>query len=90
MSEEGEARTPTETSRPSWPRSESDYSVIRIDEPAPYVRRITLDRPEKRNARIYELRTQSLHALRAADENRDVQEMGLRLISGEYRTAYDA
>ena len=33
-----------------------EYSVVLIDEPAPHVRRITLNRPEKRNALNHALR----------------------------------
>ena len=30
--------------------AQMDYSLILIDDPAPLVRRLTLNRPEKRNA----------------------------------------
>jgi len=43
------------------------YSVIIVDEPAEGVRRITLDRPEKRNALNHALRGELLDALRQAD-----------------------
>ena len=41
------------------------YSVILIDDPAPMVRRITLNRPEKRNPLGHPMRGEILHALRA-------------------------
>ena len=47
--------------------------VILIDEPAPKVRRITLNRPEKRNALNHPLRGAILEALRAADADPDVR-----------------
>ena len=40
----------------SWPRSAADYTVLLVDEPAPHVRRLTLNRPEKRNALNHALR----------------------------------
>ena len=44
---------------PSWPRSADDYTVVLVDDPAPHVRRITLNRPEKRNALDNALRSAS-------------------------------
>ena len=40
-----------------------NYTVVLIDTPAPHVRRITLNRPEKRNALNHALRGQLLDAL---------------------------
>lgn len=75
--------------RPSWPASEFDYTVILIDDPAPHVRRITLNRPEKRNALNHDLRAQVLHALRAADENPDVHVMIVRGAGPSFSAGYD-
>jgi enoyl-CoA hydratase len=50
-----------------------DYSVILVDDPAPQVRRITLNRPEKRNALNHALRGEVLHALEAGDANPEVR-----------------
>jgi enoyl-CoA hydratase len=75
--------------RPSWPSSASDYTVILIDDPAPHVRRITLNRPEKRNALNHDLRAQVLHALRAADESPDVHVMILRGAGPCFSAGYD-
>ena len=36
--------------RVSQPMSAEDYTVVLVDDPAPHVRRITMNRPEKRNA----------------------------------------
>jgi enoyl-CoA hydratase len=44
-----------------------DYSVILVDAPAPQLRRITLNRPEKRNALNHALRGEVLHALQEGD-----------------------
>ena len=46
------------------------YSVILMDDPAPMVRRITLNRPEKRNPLGATMRAEILHALRAARPRR--------------------
>ncbi len=50
-----------------------DYSVILVDEPAPAVRRITLNRPEKRNALNHALRGEVLHALQTGDADPEVR-----------------
>ena len=44
-----------------------DSSLILLDDPAPMVRRITLNRPEKRNALNATLRREILTATREAD-----------------------
>ncbi|HYM29731.1 MAG TPA: enoyl-CoA hydratase-related protein [Candidatus Cybelea sp.] len=50
-----------------------DYQFILIDEPRPMIRRITLNRPEKRNALSNQLRGEVLHALEAADKDPDIR-----------------
>jgi len=45
------------------------YTAILVDDPAPLVRRVTLNRPEKRNALNHALRGELLAALRAADQD---------------------
>jgi len=75
--------------RPSWPESESDYTVILIDDPAPHVRRITLNRPEKRNALNHDLRAQLLHALHVADEDPEVHVMIVRGAGPSFSAGYD-
>jgi enoyl-CoA hydratase len=49
------------------------YTAVLIDEPAPLVRRITLNRPEKRNALNHTLRGDILGALREADQDPSVR-----------------
>ena len=49
------------------------YSVILVDEPAEGVRRITLNRPDKRNALFHPLRGEILAALREADQDDSVR-----------------
>ena len=64
--------------RVSQPLSEEDYTVVLVDDPAPHVRRITLNRPEKRNALNDALRGALFDALRAADRSRDVSVIIIR------------
>ena len=47
------------------------YQHILVDEPRPRVRRITLNRPEKRNALNNLLRAEIFDALEAADRDPD-------------------
>ena len=66
-----------------------DYSVILIDEPAPMVRRITLNRPEKRNALNEVLRAEVLLALYEADSDPEVRVMILRGAGKCFSAGYD-
>jgi enoyl-CoA hydratase len=54
------------------------YTVVLIDEPAPMVRRVTLNRPEKRNALNHALRGDLLNALKEADQDESVRVMIVR------------
>jgi enoyl-CoA hydratase len=49
------------------------YEHLLLDDPAPFVRRLTLNRPEKRNAMNATLRREILEALRANDRDDDVR-----------------
>ncbi|MFN8026680.1 MAG: enoyl-CoA hydratase-related protein [Acidimicrobiia bacterium] len=49
------------------------YEFLVVDDPAPFVRRVTLNRPEKRNAMNATLRREILEALREADRDDDVR-----------------
>ena len=50
-----------------------DYSKIIVDEPRPAIRRITLNRPDKRNPLSNELRSELFHALESGDKDPDVR-----------------
>jgi enoyl-CoA hydratase len=63
--------------------------VILIDEPAPLVRRITLNRPEKRNALNNELRTQIFRALEEADRDDAVRVSIIRGAGKCFSAGYD-
>jgi enoyl-CoA hydratase len=50
-----------------------DYTLVLIDNPAPHVRRVTLNRPEKRNALNSVLRQEVITAVRAGESDPDVR-----------------
>ena len=52
--------------------------VVLVDDPAPHVRRVTLNRPEKRNALNHALRGGILNSLREADADPEVRVMIVR------------
>jgi enoyl-CoA hydratase/carnithine racemase len=51
----------------------ADKALILVDEPRPHVRRITLNRPEKRNALSNALRGELLAALETADRDPEIR-----------------
>ena len=63
--------------------------VVLIDEPVPGVRRVTLNRPEKRNALNHALRGGILAALREADADDDVRVMIVRGAGKCFSAGYD-
>jgi enoyl-CoA hydratase len=65
------------------------YSVILVDDPAPGVRRITLNRPEKRNALFHPLRGEILEALREADQDEAVHVSIVRGAGKAFSAGYD-
>ena len=63
--------------------------LVLIDDPAPHVRRLTLNRPTKRNALSHALRGQLFDALRAGDADRDVRVMIVRGGGPCFSAGYD-
>ncbi len=63
--------------------------VLIIDEPIPLVRRLTLNRPEKRNALNDDLRSALFEALRAGDRDRSVSAMIVRGGGSCFSAGYD-
>ncbi|MBW2192131.1 MAG: enoyl-CoA hydratase/isomerase family protein, partial [Deltaproteobacteria bacterium] len=63
--------------------------VVLIDEPAPQVRRITLNRPEKRNALNHALRGAIIGALQEADQNPEIRVMIVRGAGTCFSSGYD-
>ena len=88
MSYDSDAVTETAT-RPSWPQSADDYTVLLVDDPAPHVRRFTLNRPEKRNALNHPLRAELLHALQEGDNDPQVRVMIIRGAGPSFSAGYD-
>lgn len=64
-------------------------SVLLIDEPAPRVRRLTLNRPDKRNALNDALRGALFDALRAADVDDEVSVVVIRGAGTCFSAGYD-
>ena len=63
--------------------------VILVDEPAPMVSRITMNRPEKRNSLIHPLRGAILDRLRANDQDPDVRVTIIRGAGPSFSAGYD-
>jgi enoyl-CoA hydratase len=63
--------------------------TVLLDDPAPGVRRLTLNRPTKRNALSHRLRTELFAALRTADANREVRVVVIRGAGGCFSAGYD-
>ena len=66
-----------------------EYQKIIVDEPRPRVRRITLNRPEKRNPLSNELRTELFHALEQADLDPEVRVTVVRGAGPCFSAGYD-
>lgn len=64
-------------------------NVVLIDDPAPQVRRITLNRPEKRNALNNALRGAIVRALQEADQDPEVRVMIVRGAGPCFSSGYD-
>lgn len=65
------------------------YQKILVDDPRPFVRRITLNRPEKRNPLSNELRAELFDALEAADRDDDVRVTIIRGAGPCFSAGYD-
>jgi enoyl-CoA hydratase len=74
------------------PREEiamADEPILLTDDPAPHVRRITLNRPAKRNALSNALRGEIFRALEEGDADPDVRVMILRGAGKCFSSGYD-
>jgi enoyl-CoA hydratase len=63
--------------------------ILLTDDPAPHVRRLTLNRPEKRNALSNALRGELFAALEAADRDAEVRVVVLRGAGKCFSSGYD-
>ncbi len=69
--------------------TDTDTEWVILDDPLPRVRRITLNRPEKRNALSHPLRGAILLALREGDQDPDVRVMIIRGAGPSFSAGYD-
>ena len=67
----------------------TDEAILLADDPAPFVRRLTLNRPAKRNALSNALRGEIFSALEAADADPDVRVIVLRGAGTCFSSGYD-
>jgi enoyl-CoA hydratase len=67
----------------------SDAEILLVDTPRPFVRRLTLNRPEKRNALSNELRAAIFDALYASDRDPDVRVSIIRGAGPSFSAGYD-
>ena len=67
----------------------ADAPLLLVDTPQPFVRRLTLNRPEKRNALSNHLRAAIFDALETADRNDDVRVTILRGAGPCFSAGYD-
>lgn len=74
---------------PDYLKGDTGYTVILIDNPAPQVRRITMNRPNKRNALNHALRGELLHALRTGDMDHEVRVQIIRGAGPSFSAGYD-
>lgn len=70
-------------------RAAVSYEFITVDEPAPFVQRITLNRPEKRNAINNAMRGELFDALQTADGNDGVRVSIVRGAGKCFSSGYD-
>lgn len=63
--------------------------LVLVDDPAPHVRRLTMNRPAKRNALNHPLRGQLVDALQAGDLDPDVHVMIVRGAGTSFSAGYD-
>ena len=69
--------------------AEQSEPAVVVDDPAPGVRRLTLNRPHKRNALSHRLRAELFDALRAGDADRDVRVLVIRGAGRCFSAGYD-
>lgn len=67
----------------------ADAPILLTDDPAPHVRRLTLNRPAKRNALSNALRAEIFAALEAGDADPDVRVMIIRGAGTCFSSGYD-
>ncbi len=71
------------------PTSDAATALVLADDPAPQIRRLTLNRPTKRNALSNGLRTQLFAELRRADADPDIRVIVIRGAGPCFSAGYD-
>ncbi len=71
------------------PEASGSGELVLVDDPGEHVRRLTLNRPHKRNALSNALRTELFAALRAADADEAVRVVVIRGAGGCFSAGYD-
>ena len=69
--------------------AEQSEPTVVVDDPAPGVRRLTLNRPTKRNALSHRLRTELFAALRSADADAAIRVVVIRGAGPCFSAGYD-
>ena len=69
--------------------ADSSEPTVLVDDPAPAVRRLTLNRPKKRNALSHRLRRELFEALRAGDADPAVRVIIIRGAGPCFSAGYD-
>ncbi len=69
--------------------ADAQNDLVLEDDPAPHVRRLTLNRPQKRNALSHALRTAVFDALRRADADAQVRVVIVRGAGTNFSAGYD-
>merc|ERR1719456_1056863 len=64
-------------------------ACVKVDEPSPGVRRLTMDRAKKRNALSHRLRGQLLHHLLVADQDPDIRAVIIRGDGPDFCAGYE-
>ncbi|MEC8335066.1 MAG: enoyl-CoA hydratase-related protein, partial [Actinomycetota bacterium] len=83
MSEYGESNSDVASG------NEDAGDVLLVDDPLPGVRRLTMNRPEKRNSLIHPLRGAILEALREADMDPSIKVSIIRCAGPSFSAGYD-
>ncbi|MEZ5269557.1 MAG: enoyl-CoA hydratase-related protein [Microthrixaceae bacterium] len=83
----GAGQTPS--TQGNQPALGSKPEVLLTDDPAPHVRRLTLNRPDKRNALSHQLRAELIDALQRADQDPDVRVTIVRGAGTCFSAGYD-
>lgn len=89
MSYGEETASPLDAAQTAVPTDRDGRPLVLIDEPRTGVRRLTMNRPEKRNSLIHPLRGAILGALRAGDQDPGVRVMIIRGAGPSFSAGYD-